>query len=181
MNAVDLLGEVERAGGALVLEGEALKVRAPAPLPPEMVTRLKEARADLLDELRRRGGHTSARSHGGLPAGSLLSVPRGPFLEKRLPSDKRTPRGVGKANLFNLPSSPLPLARGGTARTRIAPTNNDVGTHFDRDRPDSATNAALAQENTVPARQRGLGRQDKPERPVPGSYRPKLEPRMYSS
>lgn len=53
MTAVALLDEVTRAGGALALDGDTFKVRAPTPLPGDLVTRLREAKADVIEELRR--------------------------------------------------------------------------------------------------------------------------------
>ena len=54
MTALALLAEVEQAGGSLLLDGDSLKVRAPAPLTADLMGPLKEGRADVVAELRRR-------------------------------------------------------------------------------------------------------------------------------
>lgn len=51
MSVHDLLAEVERYGGRLILDGENVKVRAPAPLPDELMARLRAHKAELLQVL----------------------------------------------------------------------------------------------------------------------------------
>lgn len=47
-----LLDEVRRYGGRLVPDGDGLRVRAPAPLPPELMDRLRAHKPDLIHALK---------------------------------------------------------------------------------------------------------------------------------
>jgi hypothetical protein len=48
MNASDLIREVEHAGGYIRAEGTQLKLAAPSPLPPNLIERLKEKKAEII-------------------------------------------------------------------------------------------------------------------------------------
>lgn len=48
MTAAELLREVERRGGRLVRNGDGVRVTAPAPLPGELMERLRERKGELL-------------------------------------------------------------------------------------------------------------------------------------
>ena len=52
MNALSLLAEVERYAGTITLDGDNLKIRGPVPLPPDLMAKLREAKADILAVLR---------------------------------------------------------------------------------------------------------------------------------
>lgn len=52
MNAAAIIRDVEEAGGALVLDGEELRLRAPAPLSPDLLSRLREGKAGVVAILR---------------------------------------------------------------------------------------------------------------------------------
>lgn len=59
MSAADLLSEVERYGGRLILDGENVKVRAPAPLPDELMGRLRQHKPELRRILADQATHPS--------------------------------------------------------------------------------------------------------------------------
>ena len=46
--AIDLLREVSRAGGAIRLEGDMLRVSAPTPLPDGLRARLRQQKAEIV-------------------------------------------------------------------------------------------------------------------------------------
>ena len=48
MNAVDLIREVQQAGGRIRAEGTRLKLAAPSPLPSILIDRLKERKAEII-------------------------------------------------------------------------------------------------------------------------------------
>lgn len=50
--AAAIIRDVEQAGGALLLEGEELRLRAPAPLPADILARLREGKAGVVAILR---------------------------------------------------------------------------------------------------------------------------------
>jgi hypothetical protein len=47
-HAIDLLFQVEAAGGSLLPNGAKLSVRAPKPLPDELVDQIRRAKPELL-------------------------------------------------------------------------------------------------------------------------------------
>lgn len=51
MNATALIEQVHAAGGEIRAEGDRLKLKAPAPLPPELVQEIKEHKAEVLAAL----------------------------------------------------------------------------------------------------------------------------------
>ncbi len=73
-HAQHLLDQVHEAGGRLLMNGDKLRVEAPAPLPDELVERLKTAKPDLIDMLARREPEADARPGANVV---LLSVPPG--------------------------------------------------------------------------------------------------------
>src|SRR3989304_1612913 len=48
MNALDVIGRVEARGGSLRLDGNELKISAPAPLPQELVAEVAEFKAAIM-------------------------------------------------------------------------------------------------------------------------------------
>jgi hypothetical protein len=58
--AINLVQEVEQAGGQLEVAGERLKIRAPTPLPRPLVDALRERKADVIDFLAARGREAAA-------------------------------------------------------------------------------------------------------------------------
>jgi Short C-terminal domain/TubC N-terminal docking domain len=56
MSAVLLIEAVQRAGGAITLRDDRLRLSAPAPLPEHLVQELRQRKAELLDHLRHAPG-----------------------------------------------------------------------------------------------------------------------------
>lgn len=51
--ALDLIGKIQAAGGEVVADGDRLTLKAPVPLPPDLVQEAKEHKAELLSALNR--------------------------------------------------------------------------------------------------------------------------------
>ena len=73
-HAQHLLDQVHEAGGRLLMNGEKLRVEAPAPLPDELVAQLKAAKPELIDMLARREPEPDTRPGANVV---LLAVPPG--------------------------------------------------------------------------------------------------------
>ena len=69
-----LLDQVHEAGGRLLMNGDKLRVEAPAPLPDELVEQLKTAKPALIDMLGQREPEVDARPGASIV---LLAVPPG--------------------------------------------------------------------------------------------------------
>lgn len=51
MNPATLIEQVHKAGGEIRADGDKIKLKAPAPLPPELVQEIKERKAEVLAAL----------------------------------------------------------------------------------------------------------------------------------
>lgn len=81
MNAPELVAEVNRHGGRLLVRGDRLKVSAPEPLPDDLVDRLREHKGELLQLLGARQMLTSfgrgyVHPDGRIESGDPEPMPR---------------------------------------------------------------------------------------------------------
>jgi hypothetical protein len=72
MSAVLLIEAVQRAGGAITLRDDRLRLSAPAPLPEHLVQELRQRKAELLDHLRHAPG-SALRESAVIPSKSVES------------------------------------------------------------------------------------------------------------
>ena len=68
MSAADILGELERRGVCVAVEGDTLCLRPKSALDEALLTRVREHKADMLRELMQQG----QKSYPGLPRGVRL-------------------------------------------------------------------------------------------------------------
>jgi TubC N-terminal docking domain len=74
MSALPLIEAVQRAGGAITLQGDRLRLSAPEPLPEDLLQELRTRKAEVIDHLQ----HTRGSGLVQAPAAALenRSVPR---------------------------------------------------------------------------------------------------------
>jgi hypothetical protein len=68
MSALPLIEAVERAGGAIALRGDRLRLSAPEPLPEDLLVELRLHKAEVLDHLRLACGTRRKGTKTGTPA-----------------------------------------------------------------------------------------------------------------
>jgi TubC N-terminal docking domain len=75
MSAVPLIEAVQRAGGAITLRGDRLRLSAPDPLPDNLLQKLRAHKAEVIDHLRQaRAPKLAQHPTGALSHGAVHSV-----------------------------------------------------------------------------------------------------------
>jgi TubC N-terminal docking domain len=75
MSAVPLIEAVQRAGGAITLRGDRLRLSAPDPLPDNLLQKLRAHKAEVIDHLRQaRAPKPAQHATDGLSHGAAHSV-----------------------------------------------------------------------------------------------------------
>jgi len=73
MSAVPLIEAVQRAGGAIALQGDRLRLSAANPLPPELLDEVRLHKTDLIDHLQRAPQSGLERPAAGPPRAAAAS------------------------------------------------------------------------------------------------------------
>jgi hypothetical protein len=75
VSALPLIEAVQRAGGAILLQGDRLRLSAPEPLPEDLVQELRAHKAEVIDHLQHaRGPKLAQPATGLLPDGTVPPV-----------------------------------------------------------------------------------------------------------
>jgi TubC N-terminal docking domain len=74
MSAVPLIEAVQRAGGAIALQGDRLRLSAPEPLPQELLEDLRLHKEELIDYLHH-SGQLRLGEHAAAPPGAAATSP----------------------------------------------------------------------------------------------------------
>jgi hypothetical protein len=79
MSALPLIEAVQRAGGAIILQGDRLRLSAPEPLPENLLQELRAHKAEVIDHLQHargmeRGRHPAAPTESGAAPGKALAA-----------------------------------------------------------------------------------------------------------
>jgi TubC N-terminal docking domain len=90
MSALPLIEAVQRAGGAITLRGDRLRLSAPAPLPEHLVQELRQRKAELLDHLRHGPGSAIPES-AVIPSKSVESWADGVARLRAMPPPRSYP------------------------------------------------------------------------------------------
>jgi hypothetical protein len=73
MSALPLIEAVQRAGGAIRLQGDRLRLSAAQPLPPHLLEEVRQHKADLIDHLQRADGRQLTESTAPPPEATAAS------------------------------------------------------------------------------------------------------------
>jgi hypothetical protein len=99
MSALRLIEAVQRAGGAITLQGDRLRLSAAEPLPQELLEEVRLHKADLIDQLRcaappllREPPAEPSRSGTALPTGTIATWTDGVAHLREMPPPRNYPQ-----------------------------------------------------------------------------------------